>query len=173
MTYERKCCLFQSTLSLSHNSPRCCLLYLREEQDGLFSVGWENTALCKVLHLLGCSASPPSSSDGGTNLSQRDKQAGAVCSTSSLSTLQGWVPLEGSHPYEHLLLFPQDSSPWGRAPEHTQEPWGDIQQHLYFQNHCPSSPGPAPATGGADTGQMASSHGTNPREDTRLILIQL
>lgn len=87
-------------------------------------MGWENTALCGAWHQLGCSVSPLPSSDGATNPSQRDKQTGAVCLTSSLSTIQGWVPLEGSHPWEHLLLLPQESSPRGRAPGHTQEPWG-------------------------------------------------
>lgn len=99
------------------------------EQDGLRSVGWENTALREPLHQVRCSTTLRSSSDEGTNPSGRDKQAGAVYATFSHSTLQGWVlPLEGSCPW-YCLLLPQEE---GKVSGHTQGPRGMSNSFCIF-----------------------------------------
>lgn len=86
----------------------------------------------------------------------------------------------------NLFPFQSGSSggqlPTGRSPPTGGQSWGKAPRRMQGAHnsfgisnslHSPPSPGPAPAKGGTDTGQMASSRRTNTRRDRRLIVIQL
>lgn len=88
----------------------------------------------------------------------------------NLFPFQAWKPGTSGGQLPTGRSPPTGGQSWGKAPRHMQGAHNSISDSV----HSPPPPGPAPAKGGTDTGQMASSHRTNnTRRDRRLILIQL